>query len=215
MDVDEDLERAPEGQRGRPSTRDQIPVVALRLFGAKGYEATSMREIAEQLGITKAALYYHFNSKEDIVRAVLAAMVSQLDDLVQWAKAQPPGPELRREVLLRWAAIMHAHGLTMFRFLVGHGEVLRGAGHDRAGMTEKLGELIALMVPPGASVQDQLRVRIALMSINMAGIAGVTIDATDEEILVAARRIATELLPHEDRPDMGARTEPVDRPAGR
>jgi len=49
-----------------PRTRERILDAALSLFAEKGYDATSMREIAEQLHITKAALYYHFDSKADI-----------------------------------------------------------------------------------------------------------------------------------------------------
>jgi AcrR family transcriptional regulator len=53
-----------------PSMRERILDVALDLFIANGYDGTSLREIAEQLGVTKAALYYHFESKEDILMAL-------------------------------------------------------------------------------------------------------------------------------------------------
>jgi len=52
------------------TTRDRILDVALDLFIEKGYDKTSLREIAEQLGLTKAALYYHFASKGDILMAL-------------------------------------------------------------------------------------------------------------------------------------------------
>jgi AcrR family transcriptional regulator len=52
------------------STRDRILDAALDLFIEKGYDKTSLREIAEQLGFTKAALYYHFESKADILMAL-------------------------------------------------------------------------------------------------------------------------------------------------
>ncbi len=52
------------------STRDRILDVALDLFTEKGYDGTSLREIAERLGMTKAALYYHFASKDDILMAL-------------------------------------------------------------------------------------------------------------------------------------------------
>jgi AcrR family transcriptional regulator len=52
------------------STRERILDVALDLFVAQGYDGTSLRQIAEQLGVTKAALYYHFESKEEILRAL-------------------------------------------------------------------------------------------------------------------------------------------------
>jgi AcrR family transcriptional regulator len=51
-------------------TRDRILDVALDLFIDKGFDKTSLREIAEPLGFTKAALYYHFASKEDILMAL-------------------------------------------------------------------------------------------------------------------------------------------------
>jgi AcrR family transcriptional regulator len=58
----------PAAQRPpRGTTRERILDVALELFNEQGYDKTSLREIAERLGITKAALYYHFERKEDIL----------------------------------------------------------------------------------------------------------------------------------------------------
>jgi hypothetical protein len=58
-----------------------------------------------------------------------------------------------------------------------------------------LGQLHEVLAPADASVEDQLRTRLALMSINMAGLAGADIDADEDEILTAARRVALDLLP--------------------
>ena len=44
--------------------------MALELFTEQGYDGTSLREIAEKLGVTKAAIYYHFASKDDILMAL-------------------------------------------------------------------------------------------------------------------------------------------------
>jgi AcrR family transcriptional regulator len=52
------------------STRERILDVALDLFTEQGFDGTSLRQIAEQLGVTKAALYYHFTSKDDILMAL-------------------------------------------------------------------------------------------------------------------------------------------------
>jgi AcrR family transcriptional regulator len=63
---------APERQ-ARPDangTRERILDIALDLFVEKGYDKTSLREIAEELGFSKAALYYHFASKDDILMAL-------------------------------------------------------------------------------------------------------------------------------------------------
>lgn len=58
--------RSPEGPPVS-STRERILDIALELFTEQGYDKTSLRDIAERLGTTKAALYYHFERKEDIL----------------------------------------------------------------------------------------------------------------------------------------------------
>jgi AcrR family transcriptional regulator len=58
------------GEEQLKSTHERILDVALDLFLEKGYDKTSLREIAEQLGFSKAALYYHFASKDDIFMAL-------------------------------------------------------------------------------------------------------------------------------------------------
>jgi AcrR family transcriptional regulator len=63
----EPTSRAGGGQR---DTRQRILDVALDLFTEQGYDGTSLREIAERLAVTKAALYYHFASKEDVLLAL-------------------------------------------------------------------------------------------------------------------------------------------------
>ncbi len=60
-------ETAPRTRAPRGEMRERILDVALELFNDQGYDKTSLREIAERLGVTKAALYYHFQSKQDIL----------------------------------------------------------------------------------------------------------------------------------------------------
>jgi AcrR family transcriptional regulator len=81
------------------STRERILDVALELFSDQGYDGTSLREIAERLGVTKAALYYHFASKEDI----LMALHMRLHDFGKDAMAQLGDEPLTIE---RWAMIV-------------------------------------------------------------------------------------------------------------
>ncbi len=56
-----------DGAQPEPSTRERILDIALALFVEQGYEKTSLRDIATRLGTTKAALYYHFERKQDIL----------------------------------------------------------------------------------------------------------------------------------------------------
>jgi AcrR family transcriptional regulator len=59
-----------KGARDSGSTRERILDVALDLFTDQGFDGTSMREIAEQLQISKPAIYHHFASKEEILMAL-------------------------------------------------------------------------------------------------------------------------------------------------
>lgn len=60
----------PQAPSDDGSTRDRILDIAIDLFIAQGYDKTSMRQIAERLGHSKAAIYYHFAGKEDILQAL-------------------------------------------------------------------------------------------------------------------------------------------------
>jgi AcrR family transcriptional regulator len=68
-------------------TRDRILAVASELFVEQGYDATSLREIADRLGFTKAALYYHFQSKEQILAALLEPADALLTEFVDRLEA--------------------------------------------------------------------------------------------------------------------------------
>ncbi len=57
--------------RHGPVTREQILDASLRLFSEKGFARTSVRDIAQAVGITDAAIYYHFASKRDLFEALL------------------------------------------------------------------------------------------------------------------------------------------------
>ena len=66
----------------RGDTRERIQQVARELFVAQGVQATSLQDIANELGITKPALYYHFASREDLVRSIITPMVEDLEAFV-------------------------------------------------------------------------------------------------------------------------------------
>src|SRR6201995_5648681 len=100
----------------RTDTRSRAQKVALELFAEQGYEKTSLREIAERLGLPRAPLCYHFKSKEDIAHSFTDDYFTELDALVDWAKNQPGGEENRREILDRYVGIVLASN-EVFRFL--------------------------------------------------------------------------------------------------
>lgn len=75
-----------------PSTKDRITEAALRLFSEKGYLGASLSDIAKQVGISKAALYKHFASKQEILDRILARMDELDSERAQ--RFSMPGNEL-------------------------------------------------------------------------------------------------------------------------
>jgi len=62
----------------RPSdTKQRIQEVARELFVRQGVQRTSLQEIADRLGITKPALYYHFSSREELVRSIVQPILDE------------------------------------------------------------------------------------------------------------------------------------------
>ena len=62
--------QAPKKHRDGPATRERIFREALHLFARKGFQATSIRDIATAVGVADAALYRHFSSKDEIASAI-------------------------------------------------------------------------------------------------------------------------------------------------
>src|SRR5213078_367044 len=104
------------GSTPRTDTRSRVQKVALELFAGQGYDKTSLREIAERLGVTKAALYYHFKSKEDIVTSLVEDFYGKIDAVIAWGSTLPRTPQARAEVLSRYYGIVSA-GSGVFRML--------------------------------------------------------------------------------------------------
>ncbi|MEV0394390.1 TetR family transcriptional regulator [Polymorphospora rubra] len=79
-------------------TRSRILRAAADLFVRKGYQRTSLREIADSLRLTKAAILYHFPTKEHLAAELVEPFVADLEAVAAYAATQPPGPR-------RWAMI--------------------------------------------------------------------------------------------------------------
>lgn len=177
-------------RRSGPDTRAAIQQVALDLFTRKGYEATSLREIADELGIQKPSLYYHFKGKEDILRALFDERGDEAEQLLEWIGRQPQRPELVREAVLRWVQSFSADKLRGIRFLSANPLIARtfeGRTNDRIGLAlNKLVDALAGLLPDRSPARV-LQLRMALLSINAAVGAATATTYTDEDILAAAQ----------------------------
>ncbi|MCY1064891.1 helix-turn-helix domain containing protein [Nannocystis sp. RBIL2] len=77
--------------RARPTdTKARIHAVARELFMQQGAQQTSLRQIADRLGITKPALYYHFDSREALVASMFAPLIADMEAHLAALEAAPP-----------------------------------------------------------------------------------------------------------------------------
>ena len=159
-------EHAHAGRRG--DTRARIQQVALELFAEQGYERTSLREIAEGLGVTKAALYYHFKSKEDIVRSFTEDYFGRLDALIAWGREQPPGARTAQELLDRYITIVMDSG-EVFRFLERNQATVHGTEDGKHRFTQfqpRLAALMEVITGPGAPTRSRIRAAAAIFAVS-------------------------------------------------
>ena len=197
--VREHRESVREARGGRadtaePGTRTKIQQVALELFTEHGYEATSLREIAERLGVTKAALYYHFKSKDEIIASLMADQVAMVEQLIEWTKAQPPTVETRRELVQRYSAALHQRDhQALMRFV----ERNQSSMHQlKAGsvMRERMIEMLDALSPPDADLADQIRYSLAIFALHSTWFTVRDPDISDDQRREAALEVAMELV---------------------
>jgi AcrR family transcriptional regulator len=128
-------EALPRPTRGRPrhgpATRGQILDSSLRLFSDRGYARTSVRDIAQAVGITDAAIYYHFASKRDLLHSLFEerGFVAALEEL----EGLKPGPDAEEQLQ---AVSVHALRIISRNRDLMKVLLVEGLGEDRAALEE-------------------------------------------------------------------------------
>lgn len=95
------------GSRPPSDTRQRIQDVARELFVAKGVQRTSLQDIADGLGITKPALYYHFASREELVRSIVQPLIDEGERFI--AEREALGVSDPRALLEGYFDFHHRH----------------------------------------------------------------------------------------------------------
>jgi AcrR family transcriptional regulator len=99
------VERGTRGSRRGELSRDAICKVSLTRFAHQGYHATSLREIAADLSVTVAAIYYHFNSKEELLTEIVERSLQA--DFAAAAEIRNGGAEPILDALIRMHVKRH------------------------------------------------------------------------------------------------------------
>ncbi|NKQ55703.1 helix-turn-helix transcriptional regulator [Amycolatopsis sp. K13G38] len=176
----------------RSDTRERIQQIALDLFVEQGYEKTSLREIAERLEVTKAALYYHFRTKEDIVRSLFEDIAEAVDEVLDWAREQGEGLS-RTELVNRLAQLVRGRFVPIWRFVQENQTALKEL-HVSNPLMSRMQAIFQLLCPKGADPETQLRSRLALVALVMGNNPEVLADTPEEDRPEVALRVALQLV---------------------
>lgn len=135
------------------TTRQRILREAEQLFVERGYHATALQEVADRVGITKPALYYHFASKAEILRNLLDPMTAELEQVLAEAVAQEESRgvgAVRATLLTGWLEVFLRYRNTLVTLIKG----LPAAPSDSFGRlmrTMEYGVEVAAGADAGAS----------------------------------------------------------------
>ncbi|MGN2634777.1 TetR/AcrR family transcriptional regulator [Nocardia takedensis] len=161
-------------------TKIAIRDAAVKLFGSKGFEQTSLREVADAVGITKASLYYHYPSKLDLLMAIIDPIIEHLRDVVEDIDAVPHDAEGIRAVLR-----------TYLRGLIRHRDAGALCIRDTAAIVNAMADrypdvmdsnrlLREWLAGPDPTPEAELRACAALEVIGVALISKEIVPAADD-----------------------------------
>jgi AcrR family transcriptional regulator len=147
------------------STRQRILDTALELFAAHGFAATTTRELAERLGFTKAALYYHFPTKDALLRALVEPVMGQLTALVD-GPGELPDDAGRARLLTEYLAVIAEHRRLLGVLVQDPSATGRPAMQEGRAFYERL---TARLAGPGSpALAERTRIRFVLGGLHAA-----------------------------------------------
>jgi AcrR family transcriptional regulator len=162
--------------RHMPQVLDEIGAAAIRLIAVQGYEATTLAQIAAEVGYSKSALLYHFNSKEELLSRALEGPAEQLRVFFaaapSWSQAQLLAGFVDLIVTNRYEVLI----FVRFRPQVSQLASMRRISH-------LMDDVVGLFVTERDSLDRQVAVHLALGGIVEA--VQRFLDVPDQELAAA------------------------------
>lgn len=159
------MEAAGLRERKKQKTREAITNAALELFCERGYQATTLADIAEAADVSTRTIFAYFPSKEDILFCNHAAM---RDALAQALAERPGGKDALGTLRDFIVSVAHEKGKQQAKLdrVIGSDETL--CSHKRARFSELQGLLAAAIADDLGAGPDDLRPQVAAASVTAA-----------------------------------------------
>ncbi len=169
----------------------RIVAVALDLFARHGVGGTSLGMIANEIGVTKAAVYHQYRTKEEIILAAAEAELARLEALLEVAEAQPSGPQAREALVTQIVDLTVERRRTTSTILSDPVIVRLFAEHEELRST--MHRLSRLLKGDDGRPGDRVPTVVLLAAISGAVMHPLVADLDDDslrsELLVVARRL--------------------------
>ncbi len=190
------LSRASMAQRrGRPGyDQESVLDVAVDVFNKHGYEATSMVVLADNLGISKSAIYHHVPSKGDLLRLALDRALDGLEGILTEPGACQGRADDRLEYVLRRTVDVMVQELPFVTLLLrvrGNTEIERVAMTRRRKFNARVTKLVGTASTEGSVRSD---IDPAITSRLLFGTINSIVDWYRPEGAITAQKLADDLI---------------------
>ncbi|WP_410584701.1 TetR/AcrR family transcriptional regulator [Amycolatopsis sp. lyj-108] len=173
-------------------TRTRLLRTALGLFTEHGVEGTSLQMIADALGVTKAAVYYHFKTKAEITEAVAEPVLRELEGIVDDARAQRTRGAQIDHLLDGFVDLVVRHRalVALFSSDPGVARAVEKSVHRSESFKNRLLEILA---GPEPDVLGMVTAQVLLAGIALAGgspeVASLDDETLRETLLSVGRKL--------------------------
>jgi AcrR family transcriptional regulator len=176
----------------RSAAKTRIIDAALDLFAQHGVGGTSLQMIADRIGVTKAAVYHQFPTKDEIVVAAAGTELARLEAVVDAAEAEPT-PTRAREQVITGIVDLAVERRHMESTLLGDPVIVRYFARNKP-FREVMARLYRLLVGDGAGTEATVSAAMLTAAIGGAVMHPLAIDLDDQTLRAQLQQLAVRFL---------------------
>ena len=162
------------------AAQSRIVAASLELFAQRGVGGTSLQMIADAVGVTKAAIYFQFRTKDEIVLAAAEDELAKLEAVIDAAEAET-SPARRREELLTRIVDLSVDRRRTVSVILSDPVVLRSFS-NHAGYRAVVDRLTDLLIGPGIGADGHLQMAMFMAAISGAVMHPMVTDLDDDTL---------------------------------
>ena len=198
---------------GAEGTRERVLDVALRLFAQHSFAGTSLQMIADEMGITKAAVYHHFHTREELLSALARPALVEMREEVRVAEALRTPHARAERMLVGFVELAVRH--RKLTAILGADQAIARLLMTQAHYGELVGRPLALLAEALPEPAGRINATLALAGIASTAGADILADLSDDamrkHLTETGRRILGLRPPRSTRPTEGAGAAQPDR----